>query len=276
MDISRFVSIRVRLCCLVALALALMSSSAAAQATNASLQGTYTFVFANQNVLEIEENMFGQEVGFCNVTGCQLPYGYSFNLTDHISQGLVTGTLIADGNGNVLSSSSFAYAPDPNSYECSSKYNATPDCPYQVPSGISWSNSTTYAVGDEVDYGGKTYQAVKSNTDVTPSGTAVCTAKSGKNPPTCTWDQLYQTGTSQGPFSGSMNGTYSVQSNGLGTMQLTLVTPSGDVPLPLTMLVPAQSAVGQEVPIYATAQLGQGGACGGGGPCGTGTAERVQ
>jgi len=271
-----FAPIRVGTCCFVAVALTLMTALAAAQATNASLQGTYTVLFTNQGVMEIQTNMFGQEVGFCDQQSLELPYGYSCNLNDHLQGGLFTGSFIADGNGNITSGS-YTYAPDPNSYECSSKYNEAPDCPYQVPSGISWSSSTSYVVGDEVDYGGNTYQAVKKNTDVTPAGANVCTSKTGtKNPPGCTWDQLYQSANGSSTQSGSMSGTYSVQSNGLGTMQVTLVTSNGNMTIPFNILVPAQSAVGQEVPLSAAAQLGQGGACGGGGACGTGTAERIQ
>ena len=271
MGVSRFFSIRIRLCCLVALALTLMSGAAVGQATNASFQGTYTLAFGALEVLEIQTNMFGQEVGFCK-NAKQIPYGYSCLLTNDLAQAALTGTMIADGNGNITSSSSYTYAPDPNSYECSSHYNEAPDCPYQVPSGISWSSSTSYVVGDEVDYGGNTYQAVKNNTDVTPSGSAVCTAKSAsKNPPTCTWDQLYQSANGSSGGSGSMSGTYSVQSNGLGTMQLTLVSSKGSMTLTFTILVPAQSAVGQEVSVFGSPQLGQGGPA-----AGSGTAERIQ
>jgi hypothetical protein len=234
-----------------------------AQANNGSLTGTYTLVFGSPDELYIQTNMFGQEVGFCpNPNGEQLPYGYSCQ-NETLDQAVLTGTLVADGNGNIISGSSYTLAPDPNSYECSSKHNPTPDCPYQVPSGNTWSSSTSYVVGDAVDYtsNGKTltYQAVKKNTNVPPSGTAVCTKKTGKNPPGCDWDQLYQSANSESSFSGSMSGTYSIQSNGSGTMQLTLVGPNGDLTPALAIVVPAASSVGQEVPLVSSPQLNQSG-----------------
>ena len=236
-------------------ALAMITGSAAAQATNASFTGTYTFVFGSPDNYSIQYNMFGQQVGFCYGSNGpqQFPYGYSCNSS--LGQSVITGTLVADGNGNIGLGSGYNFTADPNRYQCSPNNNPAPNCPYQVPAGVPWNSSTAYLAGDEVDYSGRTYQAVKKNTNVPPTGTAVCTRATGKNPPGCTWDQLYQSANGQGNSNGSLSGTYSVQSDGSGTMQ---VTPSGNNNQPVTfaILVPATSAVGQEVPMAASPQLG--------------------
>jgi len=256
----------------IVLAVALIPGVAGAQATNASLTGTYTFVIGSGADYSVQYNMFGQEVGFCEGSG-QIPYGYWCQDSSK-GQDVITGTLVADGNGNIISGSNYTVTTDPNKYQCSPEYNSAPDCPYQVPAGTLWSNSTSYVVGDEIDYvvNGKTltYQAVKNSTDVTPSGTNVCTAKTAvKNPVGCTWDELYQSanGSTDGG-SGTLAGTYSVQSNGLATLQL---TPSGgkNQSVVFTMVVPAVSAVGQEVPLVAAPQLGNENR-------GGGTAVRIQ
>jgi hypothetical protein len=243
--------------CVALSVLALLSASAMGQATNGSLTGTYTLIFGSPGELYIQTNMFGQEVGFCPNSG-QLPFGYSCQ-NQALDQDVLSGTLVADGNGNIISGSSYTYIADPNRYQCSSKYNPTPDCPYQVPSGNTWSNSTSYVVGDVVDYtvNGKTltYQVVKKNTNVPPSGTAVCTSKTGKNPPACYWDQLHQSANGTSGNSGSLSGSYAIQSDGSGTLQLTPSNSNG--PVTFAMVVPATSAVGQEVPLVGLPQLNQ-------------------
>jgi len=215
--------------------------------------------------------MFGQQVGFCQ--GSQMPYGYSCQ-GPQLAQEVIEGTLVADGNGNVTSGN-YTQTQDPNETQCSSKNNAAPSCPYQVPSGTTWSNSTSYVVGNEVDYvaGGKTltYQAVKSNTDVTPSGANVCTSKTiVKNPLTCTWVELYASanGYSDGGSNGTLTGTYTVQSNGTGTLQLTPTSSKGNQTVVFDFLVFGASAVGQQIPLVALPQLGNGNT-------GNGTALRV-
>jgi hypothetical protein len=239
--------------CFVLLVLALLnaslSPSAAAQATNASFSGTYTMVFGGVNFLAIQYNMFHQEVGFCpNGTG-QLPFGYSCDNNSNLGQGILTGTLVADGNGNITSASTFALSPDPFSYQCSSKYNATPDCPYKVPFGVAWNSTTAYVVGDEVDFTENstvlTFQAVKNNTGISPN-TSTCTATI--QPPNCTWDQLYVSATGKGVQKGTLPGIYSVQSNGAAVMTTTPST--GTNKSSFAMVVPsAPLAVGQEIPI---------------------------
>ena len=143
------------------LALALASTLSAAQ--DNTFSGTYTFLFGSLDGFTIQRNMFGQQVGFC--TGStQLPFGYSCN-QGQIGQDVITGTLVADGKGKIITGSNYVVTADPNAYQCSTRFNATPDCPYKVPSGIAWSSSVSYVVGDEVDFtiNGKllTFQAVK-------------------------------------------------------------------------------------------------------------------
>lgn len=256
-----------RICVLVAVVA--LSASLAAQ--NSTFSGTYTFVVGAVNSEPIEYNMYGQEVGFCPNGGNPIPYGYSCPFLQ-LGQDVLTGTLVADGAGNVTAGSSYVYTPDPSSYQCSTKFNAAPDCPYQVPSGIAWSSSTSYVVGDEVDFtvGGttQTYQAVVNNTGVPPN-TSTC----GPNitfPPNCTWDQVYSSATGRGIFKGTLSGTYTVQANGSAVAQLTASTPTGPQKVSFSMVVPtAPLAVGQEVPMVALPTLTNGGR-------GTGTAVRVK
>ena len=246
MHTHSFFSIAGKLCrCFLLLALASMTTSAAAQ--NNTFSGTYTFVFGSVGGFSIQQNMFGQEVGFCSNGGPHLPFGYSCN--QNLGQDVVTGTMVADGAGNLTTGSTFVFTADPNSFKCSSKYNPTPNCPYKVPSGIAWSSTASYVVGNEVDFtiSGKllTFQAVKNNTNVPPNGN---TCTSTVQPPNCTWDQLYVSATNKGGFTGTLTGTYTVQSNGSAMLQLTLVTASGKQTASFAMVVPtAPLAIGQEV-----------------------------
>ena len=239
------------------LVLAAMTMSSAAQ--NNTFSGTYTLVFGSPNQIQIQENMFGQEVGFCPNGPIQLPFGYSCPEVQ-LGQDVLTGTLIADGAGNITTGSSYVFTADPSKYQCSSKYNATPDCPYKVPSGIAWSSTASYVVGDEVDFteGGKTltFQAVINNTNVPPN-TSTCTSNVGV-PPNCDWDQLYVSATGKSSFKGTLTGTYTVQSNASGASQLTLSTPSGKQTLSFSMVVPtAPLAVGQQVTLVGLPTLTQ-------------------
>ena len=241
-------SISGKLCrCFLLLALASVTTSAAAQ--NNTFSGTYTFVFGVPSNISIQQNMFGQEVGFCNNVSSQFPFGYSCNQT--LGQDVVTGTLIADGSGKIIAGSNLVLTVDPSSSQCSSRFSAVPHCPYKVPSGTAWSSTVTYVVGDEVDFtvGGKllTFQAVKNNTNVPPSGN---TCTSMVQPPNCTWDQLYVSASSKSGFTGTLTGTYAVQSNGSAVSQLAFVGPTGTLKASLAMIVPtAPLAIGQEVPL---------------------------
>lgn len=228
---------------------------ATAQATNASLKGTYTFAVGAPHDYGLQFNMFGQQVGFCN--GNAIPFGYS--CFTNLAQQVITGTLIADGLGNVSSGSNFTLTADPNEFQCASIHNPVPVCPYLVPSGNAWNSTTAYIVGDVVDYqesNGRvlTFQATKKNTNVAPvSGTAgVCTAGTAKNPPSCYWDQLIASATGSGSGSGTLTGTYSVQSNGSGVIS---VSPSGNSPVAFAIIVRGTSSLGQEVPMIAMPQL---------------------
>jgi hypothetical protein len=238
--------------------LALMSTVSAAQ--NNTFSGTYTFVVGIPDDFTIQTNMFGQEVGFCpnGSSAAQLPFGYSCGETGH-GQDVLTGTLIADGNGNITTGSTFVFTPDVNGVKCSSTYNATPDCPYKVPAGITWSSTTSYVVGDEVDFTVSgtllTFQAVQNNTGVAPN-TSTCTSTVG-NPPNCDWDQLNLSATAMGTEKGTLTGTYTVQSNGSAVAKLTVVTPTGKMALSFAMVVPtAPLAVGQVVPMAAMPTVG--------------------
>jgi hypothetical protein len=232
--------------------LGLISTSSTAQ--NNTFSGTYTFVVGVPEHFNIQTNMFGQEVGFCPSGGLasQLPFGYSCNEVN--GQNVLTGTLIANGTGGIVAGSNFVYTRDVNSQQCSSKYNPTPDCPYKVPAGIAWSSTASYVVGDEVDFSGQTFQAVKSNMNVPPN-TSTCT--STIQPPSCDWDKLNVSATGDSNQSGSMTGTYTVQSNASAVSKLSLTTNKGKLSIAFAMVVPtAPLAVGQVVPIAAMPVLG--------------------
>jgi len=219
-----------------------------AQVTNASVSGTYTFQLGSADGYNVQFNMFGQQVGFCPSGSYKLPFGYYcyFNPT---ASDLTTGTLVADGKGNIVSGSSFINTFDPQEYQCAKKSNPVGVCPYKVPSGKVWSSTTAYVVGTLVDYtvSGKvlTFQAVKNSTNVSPSS-STCTAT--VRPPNCIWDQVYQSAASGVPSTktDTMTGTYTTQSNGSGVMQ---IIPTGATSgSSFSILVqPAPLAVGQMV-----------------------------
>jgi hypothetical protein len=224
------------------------ASGVHAQVTNASVSGTYTFQLGSADGYTVQFNMFGQQVGFCPSASYKLPFGYycSFNPT---ASDLTTGTLVADGKGNIVSGSSFTNTFDPQEYQCAKKSNPVGVCPYKVPSGKVWSSTTAYVVGTLVDYtvSGKvlTFQAVKNSTNVSPSS-STCTAT--VRPPNCNWDQVYQSAASGVPSTktDTMTGTYTTQSNGSGVMQ---IIPTGATSgSSFSILVqPAPLAVGQMV-----------------------------
>ena len=232
--------------CFVILALALITTSSAAQ--DNTFSGTYTFLFASSNQIQVQSNMFGQEVGFCPNNG-QIPFGYSCN--QNFGQDVATGTIIADGKGNIIAGSNITQTVDPNSAQCSPKFNPAPDCPYKVPAGIAWSSTTSYVVGDEVDFteAGKllTFQAVKANSNVPPN-TSTCTQM--VQPPNCDWDQLFVSATGKTGFKGTVTGTYTVQSNGSAVSLWTIVTSTGKQAVSFAMVVPpAPLAIGQEIDV---------------------------
>jgi hypothetical protein len=224
------------------------ASSLHAQVTNSSVSGTYTFQLGSADGYNVQFNMFGQQVGFCPSGSYKLPFGYYcyFNPT---ASDLTTGTLVADGKGNIVSGSSFTNTFDPQEYQCAKKSNPVGVCPYKVPSGKVWSSTTAYVIGTLVDYtvSGKvlTFQAVKNSTNVSPSS-STCTAT--VKPPNCNWDQVYQSAASGVPSTktDTMTGTYTTQSNGSGVMQ---ITPTGATSSSnFSILVqPAPLAVGQVV-----------------------------
>ncbi len=232
----------------------LCASAAVGQASVASLSGTYTLLFGGDDAFSIQTNMFGQQVGFC-LPGTQLPYGYSCQPI--YGQDVLTGSLIADGKGNITTGSTYVYTADPKRAVCTSKFKATPDCPYKVPFGTVWNNTTAYVVGDEADFTvgstTHTYQAVVSNTGVAPN-TSLCTQS--VQPPNCDWVQLYASATGQTGNKGTVTGTYTVQSTGSGVISVTAVSGTVKQSVAFAFTVPsAPLAVGQVVPIVAMPTL---------------------
>lgn len=222
-----------------------------AQVTDASFSGTYSFQLGQAAGYVAQYNMFNQQVGFCpSGSSYKVPFGYycSFNV---LAEDVTTGTMVADGKGNLVAGSTFTTTYDPLEYQCAAKSNPVTHCPYQVPSGNTWNSTTAYAVGAVVDYtvSGKvlTFQAVKSNTNIAPSSSE---CSSTVKPPNCNWDQVYQSATSgvSTKATDTFTGTYTVQSNGSGVMQLksTGFTNTSS----FTILVqPAPLAVGQVIAI---------------------------
>ncbi len=213
-----------------------------AQVTNASLSGTYTFQIGGQSGYTVQYNMFGQQVGFCPNGGYKLPFGYGCYFTPTATD-VTTGTLVADGKGNVTSGS-FTTTHDPQEYQCAKNGNPVSVCPYKVPSGKTWSSTTAYVVGALADYtvSGKvlTFQAVKNNTNVAPTSSE-CTAT--VLPPNCDWDQVYASAASGVPptKTGTFTGTYTTQSNGSGVMSVSTGASFS------ILVQPAPLAVGQVV-----------------------------
>ena len=246
-------------CCFVLAVVIVVSPWSAAQ--NNTLSGTYTFAVGSPDDFTIQTNMFGQEVGFCpnGPSAAQLPFGYSCTQTA-FGQDVLTGTAIADGNGNIISGSTFVFTRDVNAVKCSAKFNATPNCPYKVPAGAAWSSSVSYVVGNEVDFTVNgallTFQAVKNNTNVPPN-TSTC-ASNVTVPPNCTWDQLHVSATNTSGIPGTMTGTYSVQANASAVANLTLVPKTGNnLSIAFAMVVPTTPlAIGQIVPMAAMPVLG--------------------
>ncbi len=218
------------------------ASSLHAQVTNASLSGTYTFQIGGPAGYTVQYNMFNQQVGFCPTTSSKLPFGYYCYFATTATD-MTTGTLVADGNGNIPSGS-FTSTHDPQEYQCAKNGKPVVGCPYKVPSGKVWDSTTAYAVGAVVDYTVSatvlTFQAVKSNTNIAPSA-STCTAT--VKPPNCNWDQVYQSATSGVPptKTGTFTGTYTTQSNGSGVIQLSTGASFSLV------VQPAPLAVGQVV-----------------------------
>ena len=219
-----------------------------AQVTNASLSGTYTFQLGSADGYNVQFNMFNQQVGFCPSASYKLPFGYYcyFNPT---ASDLTTGTLVADGNGNIVSGSSFTNTYDPQEYKCAKKSNPVAVCPYKVPSGKIWSSTTAYVVGALVDYTVNaevlTFQAVANNTDIPPTS-STCTAT--VMPPNCNWNQVYKSAASgvSPTKTATMTGTYTTQSDGSGVMQITPTGATGTSSFSI-LVQPTPLAVGQVV-----------------------------
>ena len=226
------------------------ASSLHAQVTNASLSGTYTFQIGGPASYTIQDNMFGEQVGFCPSTSYKLPFGYYCYFLPTATD-TTTGTIVADGNGNITTGS-FTTTHDPQEYRCAKSSKPVGVCPYKVPSGNVWSSSTAYAVGAVVDYTVSstvlTFQAVKSNTNVAPSS-STCTAT--VKPPNCDWDQVYQSAASGviGTKTGTLTGTYTTQSNGSGVVTFNTGASFSFV------LQPAPLAVGQVVAMQGLSAL---------------------
>jgi hypothetical protein len=246
--------LRTRMCGSRQLAAAILFFSLAAvsglhaQVTNASLSGTYSFQMGGPSGYTVQYNMFGQQVGFCPSATYKLPFGYYCYFSPTATD-LITGTLVADGNGNITTGSSFTTTHDPQEYLCAKNGNPVAGCPYKVPSGKVWSSTTAYVVGAVVDYTVSstvlTFQAVANNTGVPPAS-STCTAT--LRPPNCTWDQLYKSALSGVPSTktGTFTGTYTTQSNGSGVVKLTVSGASSTSNFSI-LVQPAPLAVGQVV-----------------------------
>jgi len=243
------ISARTRICGSRQLAAAILffsfaaASSLHAQVTNASLSGTYTYQIGGPAGYTVQYNMFNQQVGFCPSTSYKLPFGYYCYFVPTATD-MTTGTVVADGNGNIITGSSFTTTHDPQEYQCAKNAKPVGVCPYKVPSGKVWNGTTAYVVGALVDYAVNstvlTFQAVKTNTNVAPSS-STCSAT--VKPPNCDWDQVYQSAGSgvSASKTGTMTGTYTTQSNGSGVMQLSTGASFSLV------VQPAPLAVGQVV-----------------------------
>ncbi|HKF47122.1 MAG TPA: hypothetical protein VKB38_07165 [Terracidiphilus sp.] len=244
-----------------------------AQATQASLDGTYTFLFSNMSDYSPAFNMNGQQVGFCDgIT----PIGYNCGYT--VTFGVIRGTLVADGRGNITSGA-FTQTNDPNSYECSPGNNPTSTCPVKVPSRNSYSSNESYAVGSVVDFIGltnvgpvtRTFQAVRASKGKRPDWLNtkdlenVC---NNSNLNTCYWVQIPASLTNTEGASQSANvvGTYTVSANGSGMLYLRLAncTTSCAIGQFAMVVPPGNSTVGQTVHVSGESQLGNHNKCVGG------------
>jgi hypothetical protein len=231
-----------------------------AQASLASLHGTYTFQMIQLDDYSIESNMNGQQVGFCsgpNPAGYGCWNSYTFDT--------MAGSLVADGAGHI-SSGTYTITRDPNSYQCNPKNNPTKPCPVIVPSGHTYSTSTAYSVGATVDFTvgnvTRTFQAVRAGTGKPPNwgnnanAVNICSNNNG-NLNTCYWTQIPESltnGTNSG--TGTLTGTYTIQANGSGVMTLTPTNCDGCGTVQLIFVVSPTSQVGQSITLSGLSKLG--------------------
>lgn len=258
--------------CAVAAILAAVPS-VRGQATQASLDGTYTFLFSSLSDYSPEYNMNGQQVGFCDgIT----PIGYNCGYT--VTFGVITGTLVADGRGRITSGA-FTQTNDPNSYECDPGNNPTTPCPVKVPANNSYSSSEMYNIGAVVDYTvtsntghvTRTFQAAKANKGKPPNwavGADAGNICNNSNFNTCSWVQIPASLTNSEGAGQSANivGTYTVNPNGSGTLYLKLAncTTSCTIGQFAMVVPPGNSTVGQTVHVSGESQLGNHNKCVGG------------
>jgi hypothetical protein len=229
-----------------------------ATANLASFTGTYTFQMAQLKDYSVESNMKGQQVGFCNGNG---PVGY--NCWDYYTFDLLVGTLVSDGAGHITSGT-FSSTRDPNSYQCSPKQNPTSPCPVIVPSGKAYSATTAYNVGAVVDYTSngttRTFQAVQKSTGKTPNWnntTTVGNICTYNNLSTCFWTQIPASLTaSDSDSTGTITGTYTIQSNGSGVLTLTPSNCNDCGQAKFAINMSPASQVGQTVGLVGMSQLG--------------------
>lgn len=235
-----------------------------AQATLASLDGTYTFLLSNLDDYSPMYNMNGQQVGFCN--NGYTPAGY--NCGYDLSFDVIEGTFVANGAGKITSGS-FTETYNPNSYDCDPKNNPTSPCPVKVPSGDPWSSSESYKIGAVVDYTAgsvtRTFQAVRANTNKAPNWTVsadngnICSFQAN-NLNTCYWTQITSSLTSGNDSSqtGTFTGTYTINANGSGTATWVQPNCTGtDCSIEFAILVSPTSSVGQTVHISGQSVLGK-------------------
>lgn len=247
--------------CLVAILAAVPSLRA--QATLASLDGTYTFVLSDLKSYSPMYNFNGQQVGFCDNNNVPVGYNCGYSLSFDI----ITGTFVANGAGKITSGN-YSQTADPNSYECSPKENPTSVCPVKVPSGDRWLSSESYKIGAVVDYTvnntTRTFQAVRANTGKAPNWTVsadnayICNY-STNNFNTCYWTQIpgSLTGSNSSSEGGNYTGTYTINANGFGTVKWVQNGCTGsDCSIQFAIVVSPTSSVGQTVHISGESALG--------------------
>jgi len=240
-------------------AFVLACSAAFGQATSASFNGTYEFQMVNLQSYDAMLNMYGQEVGFCN--GVEIP-GYTCEKIHTFN--LIAGNLEADGAGGI-SSGSYTMTVDPNSLKCGEQSLTNP-CPVIVPSDHAYSTAASYEVGQTVDFpvGGvtRTFQAVRANVDKPPDWGAtadagnICSYWPQDN---CYWVQipLSLTSGSSNNQSGTLVGTYTIQADGSGTMEITPSNCNDCGTATMSLVISPTNGVGQSISLAGINLLGK-------------------
>jgi hypothetical protein len=136
-----------------------------------------------------------------------------------------------------------------------------------VPSGRAYSATTTYSIGNTVDYTvgsqRKTFQAVQKSIGKTPNWTSstyagnICT-NNNNNSNSCYWTEIPSslTNGSTGSSTGALTGTYTIQTSGAGVLTLT-PTNCGDCgTVQIAFIASPVTQVGQSISLSGVAKLG--------------------